>query len=195
MKRLILFLSILILSLIFIGCGGDPIPKPKGMLRLDYPTPNYKDVTSQLPFKFEMNSLAKYRINTKRFQGDSIFGLDIEYPKLKGTIYLTYKKVTKNNLISFLRDAQNITQTHAVKADEIVEQPFINKDKNVFGMFYEVGGNAASQSQFYVTDSTNHFLNGSLYFYATPNYDSILPAADYLKNDIRKIMESLEWTR
>ena len=60
-------------------------------------------------------------------------------------------------------------------------------------MFYEVTGNAASQAQFYVTDSTSHFVTGSLYFYAKPNYDSIYPAANYLEKDIRRIMESMEW--
>ena len=74
-----------------------------------------------------------------------------------------------------------------------IKKAFINAEKKVYGMFYEVSGNAASQSQFYVTDSINHFVTGSLYFYAKPNYDSILPAAIYLQNDIRKIMESLEW--
>ena len=66
-------------------------------------------------------------------------------------------------------------------------------ERKVYGMFYEVGGNAASQSQFYVTDSINHFLTGSLYFYTKPNYDSILPAAHYLKNDIQKLMETITW--
>ena len=60
-------------------------------------------------------------------------------------------------------------------------------------MFYEVLGDAASQAQFYVTDSTQHFVTGSLYFRAKPNYDSIYPAAIYLQKDIRKIMESLRW--
>jgi gliding motility-associated lipoprotein GldD len=62
-------------------------------------------------------------------------------------------------------------------------------------MFYEVRGNAASQAQFYVTDSTSHFVTGSLYFYARPNYDSIYPAAVYLQKDIRSIMESLRWKK
>jgi gliding motility-associated lipoprotein GldD len=62
-------------------------------------------------------------------------------------------------------------------------------------MFYEVQGNAASQAQFYVTDSTDHFVTGSLYFLARPNYDSIYPAAIYLQQDIRKIMESLKWVK
>jgi len=60
-------------------------------------------------------------------------------------------------------------------------------------MFYEVTGNAASQAQFYVTDSINHFVTGSLYFYAKPNYDSIYPAANYLQQDIRRIMETMAW--
>ena len=119
-------------------------------------------------------------------------GVNIEYPTLKGTIYLTYKAV-KGDLKPYLLDAQNITQKHTQKADEIVEQRFVDAENKVYGMFYEVGGNAASQSQFYVTDSINHFVTGSLYFYAKPNYDSILPAAHYLKKDIQHIMETIRW--
>ena len=60
-------------------------------------------------------------------------------------------------------------------------------------MFYEVGGNAATNIQFYVTDSTKNFVTGSLYFYAKPNFDSILPAASYIKADVRKIIETMKW--
>ena len=60
-------------------------------------------------------------------------------------------------------------------------------------MLSEVKGNVASPAQFYVTDSVNHFLTGSLYFLAKPNYDSILPAADYLQKDIKRIMETVTW--
>ena len=92
-----------------------------------------------------------------------------------------------------MRDAQNLTQKHTIKADEISSNFFENKEEKVYGMLYEIGGDAASQSQFYVTDSINHFVRGSLYFYTKPNYDSIYPAAEYLKKDIKRIMESIEW--
>lgn len=174
-------------------CSDDPKPKPGAMLRLEYPAPKHEKVSPSLPFAFEKNELANPIKNIKFDKRYDTYGIDIEYPSLKGTIYLTYKKVTKDNLIDLIRDAQNLTQKHTIKADEISEQPFINTDKRVFGMFYEVGGNAASQSQFYATDSINHFVSGSLYFYTKPNYDSIYPAAVYLKNDIKHIMESLEW--
>jgi gliding motility-associated lipoprotein GldD len=183
-----------VLACLFFACGNDPIPKPKAFLRLDYPNPDYKVVDVSLPFTFEKNKLAKRIRNIKSDSANNIYGVDVDYPSLKGTIYLTYKPVSsKEQLMTYIRDAQNLTQKHVIKADEIAEQPYLNKDHKVFGMFYEVGGNAASQSQFYVTDSLNHFLNGSLYFYAKPNYDSIYPAAVYLKNDIQHIMESLKW--
>jgi len=184
-----------ILASLCISCNSDYLPKPKAYLRLDYPNPKYKRVHPILPFSFEKNEFSKDISTIKVDKSQKTYGIDINYPSMKGTIYLTYKAVNDTNLNALLRDAQNITQKHVIKADEIIEQPYINEEKNVFGMFYEVSGDAASQSQFYVTDSINHFLTGSLYFYAKPNYDSIYPAAEYLKNDIKHIMETLEWRK
>ncbi|WP_026754182.1 gliding motility lipoprotein GldD [Sediminibacter sp. Hel_I_10] len=181
------------LASVLLSCGNDPLPKPKGMLRLEYPEPEYKKVDVPLPFTFERNELSNEISELKLDGVNDVSGIDITYPTMKGTIYLTYKKVTDDNLVQLLTDAQNLTQKHAIKADEIEGDLYENPSKRVFGMYYEVGGNAASQSQFYVTDSINHFLSGSLYFYAKPNYDSIYPAASYLKNDIKHLMESIEW--
>ena len=118
--------------------------------------------------------------------------MELDYPRMKGAIFINYRKI-ENNLDKLLSDAQRLSYEHAVKADGISEQPFVNMDNKVYGMFFEVVGDAASQAQFYATDSTDHFVTGSLYFYARPNYDSIYPAAAYLQNDIRMIMESLRW--
>jgi len=175
------------------GCGGETLPKPKAELRLDYPNPKYHQTEiAALPFTFEKNDFAKPISKIKYDPNSGTIGVNVEYPSMKGTIYLTYKPVD-SNLTSLLRDSQELTQKHVTKADEIAEQVYLDDDKKTYGMFYEVGGNAASQSQFYLTDSTSHFLNGSLYFYAKPNFDSLYPAAVYLKNDIRHIMETLKW--
>lgn len=195
LKHTYLLNSLLVLAITLVtSCGDDPLPKPKAFLRLEYPEPQYVQANSELPFTFQKNSLAT-NITNKRLEGTKkSYGLNIEYSKLKGTIYLTYKKInSREDLLRYLRDAQNFTQEHTKKADEITEQIFEDSKRKAYGMFYEIGGNAASQSQFYVTDSVNHFLIGSLYFYAKPNYDSILPAADYLKTDIKKIMETVKW--
>ena len=188
--------SLLIVILLLVtACGNDAVPKPKGYLRLDYPKAQYVKAKVDLPFSFEQNTLAEKVSSKKIISATNSYGVNLEYPTLKGTIFLTYKAIDdkQDNFIVLLRDAQNFTQKHTIKADEIIEQVYEDKARKVYGMFYEVGGNAASQSQFYVTDSVSHFLTGSLYFYAKPNYDSILPAANYLQKDINRIMETVVW--
>ena len=183
------------LGICLFSCNGnDPVPKPNAYLSLEYPQASYDKALANVPFEFEKNKLAsKIKRNTLKSDTES-YGVTIEYPTLKGTIFLTYKAIkNRENLINYLRDAQIFTQKHTIKADEIIEQVYENKERKAYGMFYEVGGNAASQSQFYLTDSTEHFLTGSLYFYAKPNYDSILPAVKYVEKDIKHLMETLEW--
>ncbi len=119
--------------------------------------------------------------------------VNIEYPQMNATLYLTYIPVSGRNLDSLLVDAQKLTYDHNMKAQAIFEQPRVDSLNNVYGMFYAIDGNAATQSQFYVTDSLRHFVQGSLYFNAKPNYDSVFPAVMYLRNDIRHIMETIEW--
>ncbi len=184
MKHRILLVLFLI---VFSSCREDAQPKPKAMLRLDYPKPEYQIADFDCAYVFDQNTESVIKENKD-------CSLVLDYPRMKGSIFITYKKVD-GNIRELLVDAQKLTYEHVVKADNIAPKEYINQDENVYGMFYEVSGNAASQSQFYVTDSTSHFVTGSLYFYAKPNFDSILPAAVYLQNDIKRIMESLSWKK
>jgi gliding motility-associated lipoprotein GldD len=171
--------------LLFTSCKDDVYPKPSSHLRLDYPVAKYVDFDNECPFSFEMNSNAIIK-------GEKDCGFTISYPKMKATIYLTFKPVN-NNINVLLKDAQKLTYEHVIKADDILERPYLNPSKKVYGMFYQVDGNAATNSQFYVTDSIKHFVTGSVYFYAKPNYDSIMPAASYVRNDMQRLMETLKW--
>ena len=114
------------------------------------------------------------------------------YPEMKATLYLNYNPI-KKNLDSLLNDAYQLPYKHISKAESIPEKLFINAKNQVYGTLFSVVGNAASQYQFFLTDSLNHFVVGSLYFYARPNYDSIYPAASYLQKDIVHLMETLKW--
>nr|WP_084426691.1 gliding motility lipoprotein GldD [Aequorivita capsosiphonis] len=182
-KYLFLFLAGLF---IFASCKDDVLVKPSAMLRLDYPIATYHTVETVCPYSFSINDHAKL-IQKKNC------GLNINYPNMKATLYLTYQDVHNNNLDSLLQDAQKLAYEHTIKANSMPEQPFVNPEKGVYGMFYMINGNAATQAEFYVTDSINHFLNGALYFDAKPNFDSIYPAVEYLREDIRKIMETVTW--
>jgi gliding motility-associated lipoprotein GldD len=185
LKKTITFSFLITIFFAVFSCKNDVVPKPSSYLRLDYPVAEYVHFENDCHFTFDMNSNAVIKQ-----KGDCNF--EINYPKMKATVYLSYKPVN-NNVNVLLRDAQKLTYEHVIKADDILEQPYLNSKNKVYGMFYQVDGNAATNTQFYVTDSTKHFVAGSVYFYAKPNFDSIMPATSYLKNDMQNLMESLKW--
>ena len=120
-KKIIPFVVATAIVFSLIGCKDDVIPKPSGFLRLDYNEAEYASFGNYCPYGFDMNASAIIR-ETK----DCSF--TINYPKMKATVYLTYKPV-ENNINALLRDAQKLTYEHVIKADDIVEQPYLNPEK------------------------------------------------------------------
>ncbi len=177
-------LYLFILPVFFACHQNNVIPKPKALLSLEYPTHTYQLDTFP-HFIFEKSVWAQ----TERISDQKI---NLNYPQMKAKVYLTYKPV-KHNLIALLRDAEKFTYEHTVKADEIITRDFVNPKKRVYATLNYVTGNAASQVQFHITDSLHHFVDGSLYFYALPNYDSIMPAVKYLEKDINHLLETFTW--
>ena len=176
---------LLIFILFFISCKEDVLPKPKAYLGLNYPEKTYKKLNLDRPYSFNILE------NTTIIDENNNW-LKIKYPNLKASIDITYRPI-KKNLNELLTEAEKLVFKHAVKAEQIIPKDFVNPQKRVFGSMYEITGNAASQIQFHITDSTKNFIKGSLYFYIKPNYDSVLPAVDYIKKDILHLVETLEW--
>ena len=117
-KQITIIVLTTILFSIF-SCKDEVLPKPASYLRLDYPEAEYMNFkTNASPFTFEMNSQAIIK-------GGKNNDYTITYPKMKATIYLTYKPVN-NNIDKLLQDAQKLTYEHVIKADDILEQPYLN---------------------------------------------------------------------
>ena len=182
---LLLSLLSLLISSVFSSCKDEVFPKPKSYLHLEYPIAEYHRFENDCPFSFAIS-----KESTITF-GNSCNPI-VAYPRLDAKVHFTYQRV-QNNLNEILKDVDKLTSKHTVKADAIVPYPFSNKEKNVYGLLNDVKGESASNIQFYLTDSTTHMLTASLYFYREPNYDSIYPAVAYIKDDMMKMMETLQW--
>lgn len=172
-------------AIFLLGCQEPVVVKPAAFLRLDFPQPSYRVTDLDCPYNFDLNVFAD-PLSKERC------ALNIHYPMMGATVYLTYQDVD-DDLSQLLSDAQKLVYDHTIKASEILEQPRVDPENHIYGMYYQIDGPAASHAQFYVTDSTEHFLTGALYFNTKPNFDSLYPAIDYVRQDIRRMMETLRW--
>lgn len=185
---------LLVVLFLLASCGSEEddtiAPKPRSYFRLDFPEKKYMPYDSICPFIFEFPVYSK--IEPDNHPSAEPCWLNLNFSTFNGTLHLSYKPV-KGNIKEYLDDAYTLASKHQIKAAGIEEQ-LIAKDSNkVYGLIYNIEGNAASSLQFFLTDSTNHFIRGALYFNAAPNTDSIAPVVNFLKEDIYHLIGTFKW--
>ena len=189
MKRLIHILLIFI-GLMAVSCRKPAVPKPYGYFRIAIPDTSYMEYTPKgYPYSFRLSRNAQVQPHVH--EGER-YWIDIFYPTLNTTVHCSYKPI-RNNLRSLARDAQEFIFNHSTVASAIPAQEFMNPEQKVYGVYYELHGNTASPFQFVLTDSIEHFFRGSVYCNTIPNQDSLAPIYDYIRHDIRVLMESMKW--
>ncbi|GHU95502.1 gliding motility lipoprotein GldD [Bacteroidia bacterium] len=176
-----------------IACTPTVSVKPRGYYRIDLPAEkNYTPFAPQkYPYSFEIDAAAQ--IVPDSSPDAEPFWVDVVYPQYNAKIHISYKNLQHNSLARLVEDVHYMVYKHTVKADEITEQAFENEARSTLGFLYDIGGDAASNLQFYLTDERRHFLRGALYFDVHPNRDSLQPVILYITQDIQHLMETLQW--
>ena len=180
-----------LLSLSLSSCSDVPQPKPRGYFRIALPEKQYVSLDSMSYYSFEY---PVYSTITPDFHSiEEKEWINIEFPSFKGTIHLSYKKV-ENNLSDYIEDSYQMITKHITKSTGIRDSVVIDADRDVYGLMYFLEGEGvASPLQFYLTDSVSHFMRGSLYFNVYPNNDSLRPVIDFITNDARHLVNTLNW--
>jgi gliding motility-associated lipoprotein GldD len=172
------------------SCKETYTPKPTGYLKITYPEKTYTLYDEQAYYQFEIPTYARVEIDSGPRSEEG--WVNVAIPQLNGTIHLSYKPVG-DQLNALITDCRELVYKHTVKAHGIEETPFIERDQKRFGMVYDLKGDVASAVQFFITDSTDHFLRGSLYFNSRPNRDSLNPVIEFLREDIIHLIETTQW--
>ncbi len=179
------------------SCKEKYTPKPRSYFRIDFPEKSYHFIPENYPYNFEIPDYSY--ITQDSDNPDKPNWTNIEVPSNKAEIHISYftlneaekgKKILLNEL---MEESRTLAYKHSIKADAITEQVFVNEGKKVFGLIYKIEGNAASPIQFFLTDSTTHFLRGALYIRDVPNIDSLKPVIDFLEPDVIRLIESASW--
>lgn len=184
-----------IIALLVISCNSEFTPKKRGYYRIDFPKHEYQTFDQPgYPYSFEYPVYAKIVKDTTFFEAnpENPFWINIEFPRFHGKVYISYKDVTGSDYTKLVNDAYKMTYKHSTKATEITDSAMRTRNE-VDGVFFNVGGNAATAKQFFLTDKTKHFLRGALYFDASPNEDSLSVVNDFLQEDLKHLINTLRW--
>ena len=174
------------------ACNKVYLPKPKGYNRIVLPDHAYKSMPDTFPYIFEISQHAMI-LKDSSWMAEK-YWLDIFYPELMANVQITYKSVNNSQTLleEYVNDAFKLTSKHQIKAYSISDN-IIQTPKGKTAAISELTGEVPSQFQFYITDSTTHFLRGALYFRTARKNDSLAPIIEYLKKDVIHMLNTLEW--
>ena len=167
-------------------------PKPKGYNRIDLPAHVYRTLGPGHPYSFEYSKYAKVlRDSSYLAQPD---WLNVYYPELHANVQITYTNVVRDRKLynKMMEDARKLTGKHQIKATSI-EEKILRTPNGLRASVFELEGEVPSQFQFYTTDSTKHFFRAALYFRTATANDSLAPVIEYVKYDMIKMLNSLQY--
>jgi gliding motility-associated lipoprotein GldD len=177
------------------SCNSPFVPKPRGYFAINFPKHQYQLFNQPgYPYSFEYPVYATIVKDTTFFDTtpENPWWINIDFPQLGGRIYVSYKDLLKNNFEKMVADAYKLTYKHTSKATYIKDS-LLNTPNGVHGVFFSVGGNAATGKQFFLSDTTQHFLRGALYFDVAPQADSLNIVYDFLQKDLSHLINTFKW--
>ncbi|MEO6404517.1 MAG: hypothetical protein ABIY51_02525 [Ferruginibacter sp.] len=199
---------------LFTACNSDYTSKKKGYFHIDLPQHSYQLFNKAgFPYSFEYPVYASIVKDSTYFDDnpESPYWINVDFPRFNARIFLSYKKIGGNALYKvkqsngaykdslaanhfdkLVNDAFNLTNKNESVATFIKDSLF-HTSNGITGILFKVGGNAATASQFFLSDTTHHFLRGALYFDTTPNADSLRPVQQFLLEDINHLLQSFRW--
>lgn len=200
-------------SFIFLSCNSTYTSKKRGYFKINFPERKYvKFEQSGFPYTFEYPVYARIIKDTTYFENNpnNPYWINIDFPMFRGKIFMSYKKIGDkstykvktsagykdstgiNSFERMVNDSYKLSFKNDIKAYSI-EDSLMHTPNNITGIFFSLTGNVATSKQFFLSDSTKHFLRGALYFDATPNEDSLKIINDFLQQDMNHLINTLQW--
>lgn len=174
----------------FASCNVPSLPRPNGYNRIDLPPHRYTTLGDEYPYLLDYSTAS--RVEADSFNLVEKSWINLNYSEFGAKVHLTYKKID-DKVIDFKtlsKDAFKLTAKHQIKAYGIDESVLLTP-LGYTGVVAELNGEVPTQFQFFVTDSTDHFLRGALYFNTAMKNDSLAPIIEYIKVDITHLMNSI----
>lgn len=172
----------------------EPQPKPPTYLRLEVKKPVYITCDDKtLPFVFQYPQDCKL-VSMESKQRDMRW-LNLDCGKYGFEINISALELhSRKDLHKAINDCFTFLKRHEKLSGGIVQQDYIAPEKKVYGTMFEIKGrDVVSPCQFYLTDSSKHFVRFALNCKSIPNNDSLAPYIDRLKEDLKHLINTFSW--
>ncbi len=184
--------------LFFISCKEENLylPKPRLYPKVNFPTKEYIDFSeSYCKIGFRYPKYAEV-VKDEYFFDDKPLDpcwFDLSIPSLNGTLHCSYFPIRdRSDLDELITDSYELAGKHNIKA-EYYNEYVLDYPGNVKGVMFEIEGDVATPVQFFLSDSTNHFFRGSLYFQNQVRPDSMAPVYEFVRQDIDTLLSTFYW--
>ena len=201
--------------LLLSACNSTYTSKKTGYYKIDFPERQYIRFQKEgFPYSFEYPVYAEVVKDSTYFDQDvqNPYWINIDFPRFGARIFLSYKAIGGKSIYKvkqpdgsykdslgtnvfdyMVNDAVKLTSKNESVASSIKDSLF-HTQNGITGVFYRVGGNAATARQFFMSDTIKNFFRGALYFGVTPNADSLRPVQDFLQKDLDHLISTFKWT-
>lgn len=199
-----------------VSCNSPYVSKKRAYFNIDLPKRGYQQFEREgFPYSFEYPVYSQILQDSTYFDSnpENPYWINIDFPKFGARVFLSYKKIGGKALYrikqpdgtykdslginafdKMVADAFTLTNKNDVVSNSIKDS-LIHTPNNISGVFFKVGGNAATAKQFFLSDTSNNFIRGALYFDVTPNADSLKPVQDFLQADLEHIINTFKWKK
>ena len=186
-------MSLVLLAVGLYSCESNWLPRPPGYNRIDLPKHSYQKLEQGYPYQLDFSTYS--RVEADSFNLNEKEWINLNYPDFGAKVHLTYKKIDQNTDFKILsNDAFNLTAKHQIKAYGI-EEAILLTPNGYSAVVAELTGEVPTQFQFFVTDSTSHFLRGAVYFNTALKNDSLAPVIEFIKIDMAHLINSVNFEK
>ena len=185
-----------VFAVYLLSCNSPYTYKKKGYFHIDFPEKEYRLFNEPgYPYSFEYPVYSSVIKDTTFFdtKPENDWWINIDFPRFGSRIYISYKEVRKNNFDSLVSDGFKMAYKKHTDISTGITDSVMKTPNGIEGIYFSLSGNTATANQFFLTDSVNHFLRGSLYFNTDPNEDSLSIVNDFLKQDVLHLINTLKW--
>jgi len=208
------FFSAIVVLFAITSCNSTYTSKKKGYFKVDFPERKYIAFDDpEVPYTFEYPVYASIVKDSTYFDSnpENPYWRNIDFPQFNARIFLSYKAIGGKALYKvkqadgtykdslginyfdrMVNDAYNLTNKNEAVATSIKDSVFVTGN-GITGIYFKVGGNAATARQFFMSDTSKNFIRGALYFDTTPNADSLKPVQEFLQKDIEHLINTFRW--